>query len=308
MNGRPRVSIGLPVFNGERFVAEAIDSILAQTFEDFELIISDNASRDGTEEICRRYAEKDERIRFVRNRENYGAAFNFNQTFHLSRGEFFKWAAHDDVLCPEFLERCVGVLDWEQTVAIAYTRMVAIDENGNRLPRGYAPWVVSSPRPYPRFRAAMRMAGRGSGPVWGLIRAGVLGQTGLQPGYPHGDHVLLAELSLYGRFHEVPEELLLHRWHPGRYVLISSQRSMTEWWIRSSSKRLPGPLGLLRMQLAPVARRGMGYVSSISRAPIHPGDRALCLVELVWWSCQKLWVRGMRRLGDGRSAARADGT
>src|SRR6266536_1939108 len=91
MSGRTRVSIGLPVFNGERFVAEAIDSILAQTFEDFELIISDNASTDGTEEICRCYAEKDERIRFVRNRENYGAAFNFNQTFHLSSGGYFKW-------------------------------------------------------------------------------------------------------------------------------------------------------------------------------------------------------------------------
>ncbi len=86
MNGRPRVSIGLPVFNGERFVAEAIDSILAQTFTDFELIVSDNASTDRTEEICRQYAEKDERIRYVRNRENYGAAFNFNQTFHLSSG------------------------------------------------------------------------------------------------------------------------------------------------------------------------------------------------------------------------------
>src|SRR6266511_793350 len=87
MNGRPRVSIGLPVFNVERFVAEAIDSILAQTFTDFEMIVSDNASTDRTEEICRQYAEKDERIRYVRNRENYGAAFNFNQTFHLSRGD-----------------------------------------------------------------------------------------------------------------------------------------------------------------------------------------------------------------------------
>ena len=89
MNRPPKVSVGLPVFNGKRFVAEAIESILAQTFDDLELVISDNASTDGTEEICRAYAEKDERVRYVLNSENLGAAYNYNQTFHLSSGTYF---------------------------------------------------------------------------------------------------------------------------------------------------------------------------------------------------------------------------
>src|SRR5690242_6344650 len=99
----PKVSIGLPVYNGERFLAEAIDSVLAQTFTDFELIISDNASTDRTPEICKAYAEKDSRIRYYRNEENQGASWNFNRVFELSRGMCFQWLAHDDYIAPGFL-------------------------------------------------------------------------------------------------------------------------------------------------------------------------------------------------------------
>ena len=100
---RPRVSIGLPVYNGENFLEFALDSILGQTFQDFELIISDNASTDATESICRRYAAKDSRIRYYRNPNNQGAAQNYNRVFALARGEYFKWAAHDDVCKPNYL-------------------------------------------------------------------------------------------------------------------------------------------------------------------------------------------------------------
>ena len=106
----PRVSIGIPVYNGGRFIKEAIDSILAQTFEDFELILSDNASTDETEEICKEYATLDRRIRYYRNEENLGAAKNYNRVFELSNGEYFKWASHDDLCAPEYLERCIAAL------------------------------------------------------------------------------------------------------------------------------------------------------------------------------------------------------
>ena len=111
LNNKPRVSIGMPVFNGENYLAEALDSLLTQTFSDFELIISDNASTDKTEEICRAYAVRDQRIRYFRNQENLGASRNYNRVFELSSGEYFKWAAHDDLCAPEFLGRCVDVLD-----------------------------------------------------------------------------------------------------------------------------------------------------------------------------------------------------
>src|SRR5262245_17750978 len=99
----PTVSVGVPVYNGERYLDKALSSILRQDFEDFELIISDNASTDGTAEICKAYADKDRRIRYHRNTSNIGAAPNYNQTFEMARGEYFKWCAHDDICYPTFL-------------------------------------------------------------------------------------------------------------------------------------------------------------------------------------------------------------
>ena len=112
----PRVSIGLTVFNSERYLDESIQSLLSQTFQDFELIISDNASTDRTKDIALTYAARDHRVRYVRNRMNIGVAGNFNQVFRLSSGEFFKWAAYDDLCAPDFLFRCVEVLDRSSTM------------------------------------------------------------------------------------------------------------------------------------------------------------------------------------------------
>ena len=99
----PKVTIGMPVFNGESFIREALDSLLAQTFIDFELIISDNASTDKTEAICRDYAANDSRIRYVRQAQNLGAMLNFKFVFDESQCEYFMWAACDDIWSPEFL-------------------------------------------------------------------------------------------------------------------------------------------------------------------------------------------------------------
>ena len=106
----PRVSIGLPVYNGERFLVQAIESVLAQTFEDFELIVCDNASTDASGAIAQTYVERDSRVRYFRNASNLGAARNFNRTFELSRGEYFKWLAADDLIAPTYLERCLAAL------------------------------------------------------------------------------------------------------------------------------------------------------------------------------------------------------
>jgi glycosyltransferase involved in cell wall biosynthesis len=126
----PRVSIGLPVFNGERYLARALDSLVAQDFEDFELIISDNASTDGTSEICQEYAGRDRRINVHRNERNIGAVGNFNRTLQLSSGDYFKWAAHDDWCAPEFLSRCVEVLDEDPSMILCFTAMGVADAEG----------------------------------------------------------------------------------------------------------------------------------------------------------------------------------
>lgn len=106
----PKVSIGMPVFNGAQFIQNALDSLLSQTFTDFELIISDNASTDETENICRKYAEQDSRIRYVRQPRNMGATFNFKFVLDEARGEYFLWAACDDVRSPDFIEVNLGFL------------------------------------------------------------------------------------------------------------------------------------------------------------------------------------------------------
>src|SRR3569833_191665 len=114
----PKVSIGLPVYNGENIFRETLDSILDQTFEDFELIISDNASTDHTEAICQSYVDRDKRVRYLRNPENIGASGNYTRVFEAASGENFKWAAHDDVCATTFLAECVNVLDRDPAIVL----------------------------------------------------------------------------------------------------------------------------------------------------------------------------------------------
>ncbi|TIR43005.1 MAG: glycosyltransferase family 2 protein, partial [Mesorhizobium sp.] len=130
----PRVSLGMPVYNGENFVFEAIQSILKQDFDDFELVITDNASTDRTADICLEFARRDKRVRYVRNARNLGAGANFNRAFELSSGAYFKWCAHDDVLGSGFLMDCVRALDGDSRHVIAYPRLLGIDETGQLTP------------------------------------------------------------------------------------------------------------------------------------------------------------------------------
>lgn len=123
----PRVSIGMPVYNGEKYIRETLDSLLVQTFTDFELIISDNGSTDGTEAICRVYAERDSRIRYVRQRENRGMMFNYLFVLDEARGEFFMWASHDDIWSTNWLETMVQNAG---AGVIAFGRMVDIHPDG----------------------------------------------------------------------------------------------------------------------------------------------------------------------------------
>ncbi len=138
----PRVSIGMPVYNGGLFIREALDSLLAQTFTDFELIISDNASTDGTESICREYADKDARIRYVRQAQNLGAAANFKFVLDESVGEYFMWAAADDVWLPTFVRVCVGLLEKKTSSGMAITGYKAVSRTCTLFNRSF-PDVLS---------------------------------------------------------------------------------------------------------------------------------------------------------------------
>jgi glycosyltransferase involved in cell wall biosynthesis/SAM-dependent methyltransferase len=204
--GHPRVSIGLPVRNGERYLERALDSLLAQTMSDLEIIICDNASEDGTREICLRYAQRDPRIRYHRSATNIGAARNFNRAFELSSGEFFKWAAHDDWCDPTFLERCLAVLDDSRELVLCGTAVVIVDADG--VPAGSQPPPdCGASSPLVRGHRWLRSF-EPTPPVFGVIRAEALRRTRLMGSEIGADKVLLMELALLGPWRLIPDPLL----------------------------------------------------------------------------------------------------
>jgi len=217
-----RVSVGLPVYNGERYLAEALDSLLAQTYEDFELIICDNASTDRTGEIARTYAAKDKRVRYASNDVNLGVAGNYRRTFELSSGEYFRWAAVDDLCAPAALARCVEVLDREPEVVLAYPRTKLVDEEGRVIAEYEDGLHLASPRASERF-AQLHARLRLCNAAYGVVRRDVLLRTALIGPYLASDGVLLAELTLYGRFWEIPEFLFFRRIHAGSQIELDRQ-------------------------------------------------------------------------------------
>jgi glycosyltransferase involved in cell wall biosynthesis len=207
----PKLSIGLPVYNGERFIKAALDSLLAQTFTDFELIISDNASTDQTEEICRGYAAMDQRIRYHRNHSNIGCSRNFHSVFKLSVGQYFKWAAYDDLHAPDFLSKCVAVLDNNPTVVLCHSHVYLIDENGDFLHNYNIKLNTDAPQPYERFYELLSK--HLCYQMYGVMRADVLRKVPPMGSYGTADGILLLRVGLLGEFYEIPEYLFFARSH-----------------------------------------------------------------------------------------------
>lgn len=217
MSATPLVSVGLPVFNGEAHLAEALESLLAQTLADFELIVSDNASTDGTRAICEDFARRDPRVRYIRQARNVGAPANWNFVVREARGRFFKWASASDRCAPALLERCVGVLLADESVALCFGHTAYIDEHGQpaQLATNYVQALAE--RPSDRFIHIARNLARND-EQYGVIRTAALLRTGLERPYPHGDLVLMAELGLHGKFVQVPDTLLERRIEAGHWT------------------------------------------------------------------------------------------
>jgi len=269
---KPRVSIGLPVFNAEKYLSQSLDSILAQTYSDFELIISDNASTDRTEEICRAYAARDRRIRYYRNGTNLGAVPNFNRVFELSSAEYFKWSPNDDAIAPDFLSRCVQVLDQSLEVVLCYSRAKIIDEHGLFVV-DYDPGPdTSSTKPHERFRNLV-LQPEYAVQQMGLIRSNILRKTALYGSFPSSDEVFLADLALLGKFHEIPDRLYLYRRHEEQSTRDPKQRARLMFFDTSFAGRIALPKWLYLSACVNVVRR----------APLKRGERTYCYMTLVRW-------------------------
>ncbi len=271
----PQVSIGLPVYNGDDYLANALESILEQTFTDFEVIISDNASTDGTEAICQEYAERDSRIRYFRSEKNYGASWNYNRTFELAAGELFRWAAHDDLLTPTLLEKSVHIMDLHPEIVLCTTWVQDIDEHGDDVEVKQSRVGGDLPLPHQRFRGlSMVRAAFNCEEIFGLIRADILRKTPLIAPYSDSDRTLLAELGLYGPFYEIPEPLFLHRLHPkGSVVVNPSRQERTAWFDTSAVNRLVFPSWRQLRELLFVVWRG----------PVSWKERAYCYLHMLTW-------------------------
>ncbi|WP_447968809.1 glycosyltransferase family 2 protein [Nitrospira sp. M1] len=229
MSRKPSITIGLPTYNAEKFLEETLDSLLEQTFQDFEIIISDNASTDRTESICQTYVARDSRIRYVRNEKNLGAAFNYNQTFELSVGEYFKWAAADDLCAPSYIEKCITALERRQEAVLCYSHTTLIDEYGTSLRQAKIGPDLDLPSVTDRFHRGVCNLSHCNA-VLGVIRSDILRKTRLIQNYSPSDKVLLLELMLYGPFIELPEYLFFRRLHPAASGHVKTIEAQQEFY------------------------------------------------------------------------------
>jgi glycosyltransferase involved in cell wall biosynthesis len=239
----PAVSVGMPVYDGERYLEEAIGSVLRQTQTDLELVISDNASTDRTGDICRSFAAADPRVRYYRNEVNLGAHPNFNRAFELSRGGYFKWAAHDDVLKPDFLRCCVEALESVPDAAVCQSAIEYIDESGASLGIHRHHVAGSESEDSARRFAAMTLRPHDCYSMMGVLRRSLVEQCMPLASFHGADRALLARIALAGRFITVPNTLLQVRDHAGRYSRAQKGlRDRAAWYDARNVGRLSFPV------------------------------------------------------------------
>lgn len=214
-DGKPLVSIGMPVYNGERFIRQALDSLLGQDYGNFELIISDNASMDGTREICVEYAARDERIRYYRNERNMGAAWNFNRVFELSSGEYFTWASHDDYWDPHYLRSCLEAFDTSEAIVLAGAMCELVDSETGELiltDRGFSTVGLSPSEGFILYKSTVHGGRHIGGVFYGIYKRNALREVMPMRKVIATDHLVLAELCFQGEFVTVQERLMVKRW------------------------------------------------------------------------------------------------
>lgn len=282
---RPSVSIGMPVYNGETYLESTVESVLAQTFDDIEVIIVDNASTDGTETIARSLSARDTRVRYSRNPENVGVVRNYRRARSEATGRYFKWLAFDDPLHPAYLDKMVGLLEEHPEASIATSRMPLIDEEDAPVPfdkengtytTDYgethrwidAPPDLSSPVPHVRFATVVhRMTSNLTTECfYGLARMSFLETTKPFGLFLGGDKVLIGELALRGPIRHLPEDLFFRRMHPAHFG-GRELRQVVEGLDPERRGRFAFPAG----------RELVAYADAVSRSPLSWGEKARCL-------------------------------
>jgi glycosyltransferase involved in cell wall biosynthesis len=275
-----KVAVGMPVYNARPYLSAAIQSILEQTYSDIELIISDNASTDGSYEICREFAARDTRITLIRQPENLGAPRNFNVVAQLARGPYFKWAAANDLVHPDFIRSCKQVLDERPDCVLCYPRTKVFRESlGDAVDYddGLDLQMQSS---YERFHAVLRNM-RLNNVMNGLVRWDALARIGFMPEFLGGDSYMVAELGLAGKIVEVSPPMFFRRMSPDA---ATSLRPLEERY----RHLYPEPGARRRFQ----QWRQCAYLTRAvfrNRLPISERARVLALTLRMWnWQRREL--------------------
>jgi glycosyltransferase involved in cell wall biosynthesis len=277
--GLGRVSVGVPVFNGARYLEDCLESLVRQTYHDLEILISDNASTDRTADICRAYCERDDRVRYYRQEQNIGAAANWNFLVHEATGKFFKWAAHDDVCAPDFVARCVGALDALPTAVLAFGQTAFIDSAGNPL-YGYdvpVPWS-NCEAAFDRLREQLAVPSAAIHHMctrqYAVMRRDRLLETRLIRSHPASDLVLLVELAILGGFVEVDQSLFFVRLHEGSSLRANdSAVDVARWYDPRSGNHYP-----LRWN-----RVFIGYVTAVLNSSLSRRQKVGGMLLIARW-------------------------
>lgn len=291
----PPLCIGLPIHNGGTYLAEALDSLFNQSYGDFQVVVSDNASTDATPDICLDFARRDQRLVYTRTTCNIGAGPNFNRVFSFCRSPLFKWMAHDDMLAPDALLHLVLAVEHAPDMVLAHSRLALIDDAGRPLQaardgrimdaqgrpfhRLEPPHLAEGARPSHRFGEALRRMNWCTA-IFGIIRADALARTHLHGSYYEADRVLLAELALLGRFIQLDEPLMIKRCHGGVSVLkpYHEQARMIDPTV------LPGPKGL---------RLRLGYLRTLGVGQLGLWERLACALVVVRVSLRNRLLLGL---------------
>jgi glycosyltransferase involved in cell wall biosynthesis len=224
--GPALVSVGLPVRNGERQVADAIRSILDQSHDDLELVIGDNASDDGTEEVCRWFARIDPRVRYERHPEDVGPVANFTGVLRAARGTYFRWVGHDDWLTSTYVARCVEVLAADPSLILVTTQQAHVGTDGEVETAAFDAARLRSDRPAERFAALLRLLTESHlllDPLYGMLRRERVARLP-RPVMLFEDQVLAARLALAGPFGHVPEVLSVRGFSPFPRLAVTARR------------------------------------------------------------------------------------
>ena len=225
---QPLVSIGMPVYNGENYVREALDSLLAQDYENFELIISDNASTDATEEICREYEKRDSRIIYHRASKNRGASWNFNRVLELGKGEFFMWAAHDDLWHPTFISKCVEALRGDSGAVVCHSQGQNITTDGKPVGEPYKNCFNHETTKRARWSRTHQNWSLHAA-IYGLMKTETAKKVLPLDTYASADLIFIAQISLYGKIIQIPETLQFNRLPPFDVARYQSPEAMMEY-------------------------------------------------------------------------------